>query len=168
MIRDVNLSRPLGKAKSGEMIYDRKNSHMVLTILPLLPEALGKLDLTSVKNGEIVTLTHDFGRVIGHNICVETSGDDIIVWAQRPGRRGLTRLVKNRQPEETSSLTIALKKDDSEGYFVVLTSYIGGRSGLEPWDQRATDDDKLFWANHALIYELTQIVPGTETNACSW
>lgn len=168
MIRSKQGLDLVGKLKSGELVYNRKNSHLPRAVLGLLSEALSQLDLTSIKNGEIVTLTHDFGRVIGHNICVETSGDDIIVWAQRPGRKGLTRLVKNRQPESTSKLTVALKKDDRENYLVVLTAYIGGRSGLEPWDQRATDDDKLFWDNHALIYELTQIVPGTETNACPW
>lgn len=166
MIRDSRGLLLIGNSKNGEPIYNRKSSHFPDFVLELLPEALSQLDLASVKNGEIVTLTHDFGRVIGQNICVVTNDDNKIVWAQRPGRKGLTRLVKNRQPEPTSNLTVALKKDNSENYYVALTAYIGGRSGLEPWDQRATDDDKLFWDSHALIYELTQIVPGTETNTC--
>jgi hypothetical protein len=154
------------RLKSGERVVDRYNSHLHESVVPLLPEALAKIN----SQGRIFLVEEvDFGRPIGETVCVVTGRDDQIVYAQRPKRFGLTRFVKNRGPEPTSSVVVILKTADGEaGAYVIVTAFLGHRPEPEPWDRNATANSRAFWASHALIWGCEPTIPGTETAECPW
>lgn len=159
----------IGKLASGEIVIDRKDSHVQThsAVLPLLTEVLSKIRSVGKKSfcKEI-----KFGRVIGETICVTTSDKDEIIFAQRPNRRGLTRFVKNRQPEATNSVAACfLKGDGMGGAYLLTTAFIGSRAPAEPWDIQWADETSIpFWNSHALIWGEEEIIVGTETDSCPW
>ena len=154
----------LGNLASGEPVYDRHNSHLHREVQELLPEIVA-----GVSGAErFMVHEHDFGRVVGYCNCVATSGSDKVVYAQRPKRAGLTRFVKNRQAEPATKAVVILKRDDYEPYYVLITAFVGGLAAKEPWDPRATDEDREFWETHALVWGSEEIIPGTETAVCPW
>lgn len=159
----------LGTLASGEPVIDRKDSHAAShdTVLPLLAEALSHVHASGrTEFCEEV----DFGRVVGETICVATESGDDIVYAQRPGRRGLTRFVKNRVPKPTASVTACFKRAvGGGGSLLLMTAFVGGRAPAEPWDQRwSTEESTLFWNTHALVWGKEETIPGTETTVCPW
>lgn len=154
----------LGTLASGQSVFDRHDSHLHGEIVNLLSEAFGKIFLT----GEQFSVQEvDLGRIVGETICVSTSVDDEIVFAKRPKRAGLTRFVKNRQPNPTSSVVVILKAMDEGGY-ILITTFAGSRSEPEPWDRNATEKSVEFWNTHALLWGKEEIIPGTETSVCPW
>jgi len=159
----------VGKLASGQIVIDRKDSHVQghSEVLPLLVEALAKIHAMDRKSfcEEI-----RFCRTIGETICINTTDADEIIYAQRPNRRGLTRFVKNRQPEATSSVVACFMKNDGMGgAYLLTTAFIGSRAPAEPWDKQwATEESATFWNTHALIFEKSEIVDGTETDKCPW
>jgi hypothetical protein len=91
-----------------------------------------------------------------------TTDEDSIVYAQRVGRDGLTRFVKNRAPEPCSLVMMVLKKAREADTYVLLTAFIGPRAEPEPWHPTATEASVVFWNNHALVWdEGEEVVPGT-------
>lgn len=154
----------LGTLASGEPVFDRPSSHLHSGVRELLPEIFAGV----LSSGRFMTHEHNFGRVVGQTTCVATSSSDNIVYAQRLKRAGLTRFVKNRQPELSDKAVVILKRDDYEDYYILMTAFIGKLSGPEPWDPRATDEDREFWSTHALIYGTEETIPGTETATCPW
>lgn len=157
----------LGRLASGELVVDRKDSHVAShpTVVPLLAEMFSRLHSDGRESffGEV-----NLGRVIGENIRVETTGADEIVFAQRPSRRGLTRFVKNRQPEPCSDVVVLLKRI-AGGAYVLITAFIGTRCPAEPWDsQWASEKSVPFWNTHALIWGHEAVIADTETKECPW
>jgi len=157
----------IGKLASGEVVIDQKESHVQnhSSVLPLLKETLLKIhSLNQISFCKEVNFDH----VIGETICVTTSESDEIIFAQRPNRHGLTRFVKNREPEATSSVVACFLKDESMGgAYLLTTAFIGSRAPAEPWDYEWADENSIpFWSSHALIWEQSEIVPGTETGDC--
>jgi len=136
-----------------------------------LPEALARIDARG--QGFLVEEV-DFGRSIGETVCVPTTDVDEIVYAQRAGRRGLTRFVKNRLPEPTAHITVVLKRDDRDpSIFVLITAFFGRKAEKEPWDTNIRTDEELvrakeFWWTRALVWKSEPTVPGTETTICPW
>lgn len=155
----------LGRLLSGEPVIDRHNSHIHRDVAILLSEALAKVD---AHGRRFLVEEVDFGRLVGETTCVETGALDHIVYAQRPRRQGLTRFVKNRTPEPCSKAVVILKNDDYEGYYVLITAFVGHRPEPEPWDRNATERSREFWSTHALVWGTEQVVPGTETIVCLW
>lgn len=152
---------------SGEVVVDRPNSHLAGhgTVLPFVGEALLQ---TRSGGRRFIAEEVDFGEAIGQTICVETREGDNIIFARRPNRAGLTRFVKNRQPESCATVVVCLKQA-REGGYVLLTAYIGRRTPAEPWDKEwATAESVPFWNTHALIWGHEQTIPGTETKVCPW
>ena len=101
-----------------------------------------------------------------------TRDKDEIVYAQRLNRNGLSRLVKNRKGEPTTTLLIGLKQaeDESDAY-LVATSFIGLPSKNEPWDTKTEEERKescAFWNKRAIIYGTEPLVRGTETTKYPW
>jgi hypothetical protein len=116
----------------------------------------------------------DFGRVLGETVCVATNDADEILFAQRAGRRGLTRFVTNRKPAPTAHVTVVLKQDDRDpSTYVLITAFFGRKAEKEPWDTNIRTDEefaraKNFWSTHALIWGSEPTRPGTETKVCPW
>jgi hypothetical protein len=160
----------LGTLASGEPVIDRKESHVAShkAVQPLLAETLSRVD---TRGRAEFCEEINFGRIMGETICVTTTSDgegDEIVYAKRPGRRGLTRFVKNRQPEPTGSVT-ACFKGTTGGAYLIMTAFIGSRAPAEPWDRRwATAESRTFWSSHALVWGKEETIPGTETTICPW
>lgn len=155
----------LGALASGEMVYDRPRSHLHAGVRRLLSEALATVDA----NGQgFLVVECDLGRIIGQTNRVTTYPGDTIVYAQRVGRRGLSRFVKNRHSEPSRSVTVVLKRDERDAYYVLLSAWIGTRAEPEPWDANATERSVTFWNSQALIWESEDVVPGTEQIWCPW
>jgi hypothetical protein len=154
----------IGKLESGQVVIDRPNSHIHAGVAELLPEALSRVFLA----GEQFSVQEvQFGRVVGVTTCVETSGSDIVVFAQRPRRFGLSRFVKNRQPEPCSNIVVILKAG-GYGEYILITAFVGQKAEPEPWDRNATDKSVAFWNSHALIWGSESVIPGSETPTCPW
>ena len=146
---------------SGEVVVDRLCSHLHPGVAPLLPKVLARIDS---KGGRLLLVEEvDFGRPIGESSCVPTGPEDEIVYARRRGRFGISRFVKNRQPEPCSAVTVVLKRDFVSGVYVILTAYIGYTAPPEPWDDDATEESAEFWSSRALVWGVEPVDPGTET-----
>lgn len=154
------------RLSSGEVVVDRFRSHLHPSVASLLPEALARVDSQS---RQFLVEEVDFCRLVGETICVPTGSGDEIVFALRHGRRGLTRFVKNREPEPCSSVVVILKRDDANSrVYILITTFVGRRPEPEPWDRNATERSVEFWSSHALIWGSESMVPGTETVECPW
>ncbi len=152
---------------SGQEVIDRDVSHIHANVsTALLAEALS---VVRVDDADRVKHTHDFGRTVGVSHCVQTQERDEIVFAQRVGRGGLSRFVKNREPVSTTMLTVSLKRVVA-GRYEIRTAYLGDPGHVEPWAASPDrfQDAVAFWEKHALCYGYEPIVPSTETNACPW
>lgn len=142
---------------------DRHNSHSHISE-SLLEEVLVKVE--SRGRGFLVE-TVDLGRLVGEQTRVKTGEDDEIIFAQRAGRFGLTRFVKNRKSVPTSAVTVILKKETSGNYFLV-TAWVGTQAQPEPWDRNATATSRDFWSRNALLWGSEPVIDGTETTQCPW
>lgn len=154
------------KTKDGLRVVDRYNSHLHESVEAILPEGLAQIEVSGRK---FIVQQIDFDRVVGQSVCVETSSQDEIIYAQRPKRWGLSRFVKNRKPEPCSSVVLILKTADGEANTMVLiTAFIGTLSEPEPWDRNATERSVEFWSNHALLWDSEPVIAGTETTRYPW
>lgn len=153
---------------SGEVVTDRYPSHLHEGVLERLAHVLGTIES---RGRTVIEHCHDVGQPIGTTICVATRPGDEIIFAQRVNRNGLTRFVKNHQPEPCASLVVILRLLPS-GVYEVRTSYIGQPATPEPWDTVPAAGREAeclqFWNTHALIWGLEPIIPGTETTECPW
>ena len=149
----------LGYTKDGKAVIDRPDSHFHWEsgmTQELFTEALGKID---TEERESFLEEVDFGREIGKNHCVEVGPEDEVVYAVRARRRGLTPLVKNREPISCSKMVVVLEKEaEKPNTYILKTAYIGEGTPREPWDSSIPSDKefeeaKAFWSNHALIYD---------------
>lgn len=154
------------KLKDGAIVKDRYNSHLHSNVLNVLTEAMGKI---IAAGREFIVEAVNFDRVIGDTSCVVTNSDDEIVFAQRPKRSGLTRFVKNRQPEPCTTAVVILKLvEKNPNVYILITAFIGETSEPEPWDKNATEKSFDFWNSHALVWREEEIISGTEINICPW
>ncbi len=152
------------KLRSSEQVVDRHRSHLHAGVAQYLSEVFGRID--SGKRSFFVS-TIDLGRVVGRNSCVQVGEDDEIVFAQREGRKGLSRFVQNREPEPCSVVTVILKKGDN-GEYILITAWVGLQAQPEPWDRNATEQSVAFWTKSALVFGSEPIVQGTLTTQCPW
>lgn len=162
---------------SGEEVRDRADSHVAThtSVHAVLAEALKKIHAS--ERGFIIEEIQ-MGRIIGETICVATGPGDQIIFGKRPNRWGLTRFVKNRKSEQSSSVVVILKKAEGNDFFTLITAFVGAMAPPEPWDQRtfsqkpdpkgAEKESKEFWSTHALVYGCEEILKGTETSKCPW
>lgn len=140
---------------SGELVVDRHQSHIHPGVVPLLLDALSRIESSG---RQFLVEEVDFGRPIGQTVCVRTGAEDQIVFAKRPRRFGHSRFVLNRTPEECSCVVVILKKaEDNESTYVLITAFIGHRAEPEPWDRNATEKSAVFWSSQALVFDTEPI-----------
>lgn len=151
--------RALGQLASGEYVFDRRRSHLHGSVAELLPEVFAAI---SSFDRELVVEEIDLGRTVGRRICVETGPGDEIVFARRHRRKGMTRFVLQREPEDCSRVVVVLKRDEYSDTYVCLSAYIGTHSEPEPWDTHATATSEAFWQTHALVWDEQLIDPDTD------
>jgi len=146
--------------KSGEIVFDRMNSHIHKEAIPYINQALQQINSL---NRTYITEMIDFKKDIGFDQCVKTNNDDEIIFAKRKGRANYTKYVKNRNPIICQSLTISLIKSEvNQNVYHILTAYIGKPNMDNKWlinKKIISENQKLlkqamqeFWKNHALIY----------------
>ncbi len=149
----------LGYTKDGKAVIDRPDSHFHWEggmTQELLTEALGKID---AEERESFLEEVDFGREIGKSHCVEVGPEDEVIYAVRARRRGLSPLVKNREPIPCSKMVVVLEKEaEKPNTYILKTAFIGEGTPREPWDSSIPTDEEFqraqaFWSNHALIYD---------------
>ena len=121
----------------------------------LIIEAIQKVTFGLENNERMITV--DMGRIIGKQACVETTANDKVVDAKRPGRKIASRIVCNREPVPTSKLTLGLSIKKEDGLLTVFTAYPGERAPMELTDykyKRLSLEEKaeirMFWDTHAL------------------
>jgi len=139
----------LGQLASGEYVFDRPRTHLHGQVGELLIEVFAKV---ASLDREFFVAEVDLGRIVGKKVCIETGPTDEIHFARRYGRKGLSRFVVGREPEQTSCVTVILKRDEYSDTYVCMSAYVGTRSEPEPWDRNATDQSEAFWQSHALVW----------------
>ena len=160
----ANIHKGQWQLGSGEQVFDRPDRHIHSGTQPFLAAALAYI---SSQGRGFIAEDVDFGIGIGETICVETRAGDDILFAQRVGRGGLSRFVRNRGSEPTSHVAVVLKRIP-EGSYELLSAYLGQLSQPEPWDKHATKESLEFWLKHALCWGHEETVPGIETKVCPW
>lgn len=114
-------------------------------------EAIGKLETYS---GPFAMSSIDMERTVGKDACVETSPEDKVTHLYRKGRQGTSPIATEKEPEDTSLLTVGICLDD-DGRHTMFTSFYGQLAPKEPWDESLTPEEKIkseqFWSAHALV-----------------
>lgn len=149
------------QTKDGWPVEDRTQSHNKLAP-DLLARVLARVE---VGGRPFQKTTVEMGEVVGESTCLKTSPKDIpsILFAQRPGRKGLTRFIQSDTPNPSSLVTVILKKMSEKEAYVLIASWIGGDAEVEPWDARATPKSRAFWRSHALRFGSEEIEDGSQT-----
>jgi hypothetical protein len=152
---------------SGEHVVDRPPpSHVHGPVKPLLTEALSRIQASGRDRFDEEV---GFGSVIGKSTCVATTSRDQIVYAVRGARHGHTRFVLNGSGEPCSTVFVVLEKATDGSHYVLITAWIGLRSPVEPWERNATDESRIFWDQHALLWgSEDDIDQSTCTAQCPW
>ena len=140
--------------KSGEEVFARPRYDFEEGIEARLSEILPTID--SLGRQEFWH-THDFEHVVGKDIVVEAPVENrrIFYW-KRPEKRFYSRMSYEKEPADTSFLTIILKKIDKQaGKYIILNAHYGAKRPPEPWDKRAVleaadgSESPAFWKTHA-------------------
>ncbi len=144
----------IGTLNDAQKVFNTPSSHVHDNpeLPALLSQALGKIDSAG---RDFFIESIDFGKDVGFSRCIETLDNDDIIYAQREGRQGFTRFVKNREPVPTSFVTVILKKIP-EGY-KLITAFVGPQAEREPWDKNIVDESERdrvehFWKSHAIVW----------------
>ena len=143
-------------------------------VLANIPEAIEKIvhELESEKNGSFIKKTVDLGKVIGKREAIELNGDEKIFYAQRIGRKTLTKFVSGVKAEDCSSITFIVSKV-ADNKFRLITAYVGYSAEKEPLDPSIKTEEefnraKKYWDNTAMIDGMQVIFPNTITTKCPW
>ncbi|HWZ65595.1 MAG TPA: hypothetical protein VNX65_02230 [Patescibacteria group bacterium] len=164
------MKHPIAEMPNGTLIYvDLVHSPAALHIAAQ-PRLVG-LVKEALKNSSLKTpmvyLEKDMGRDIGYDFVVEAAVSDSIFYAQLLRKNQYTRFVKNKKALPTSYLTIILQRDD-EGSYALHDTWIGRLSPPLPGATDETPGSKLYWDNHALIFDKQPLQSRTITRVCPY
>lgn len=148
----------------GAVVHDRYNSHNHVG-MSSLKKAFQKVKAPA--EGKLFATTVELDFHVGSSICVSTSDNDQIVFAQRPRHEGKTRFVLNRVPQSTNKVSFVLSRI-TKNEWLIKTAYYGSLHPPEPFDPEKTEESISFWSTHALIWGYTEVIAGTVTRKCPW
>lgn len=102
----------------------------------------------------------DMGRVVGRKTRVSTipqSPDEPMVFAFRTGREFPSRVAPDVTHGDETSSVVLIAKRLGNGYYKLVTSWVGNLAEKEPWDpgirgREHYDRCLKFWCRHALIH----------------
>ena len=146
--------RIIGQTANGHDAYviidnEHMQAHADVTE-ELIAEAVGKIKYEPT----FWMGTVDLERVIGKDTCVETTADDDVRMICRPGRNIESRMVFNREPEDTTLLTVGICTDEDDGLVTIFTAFPGVKAPKELNDPRLREEERVeaeaFWSTHAL------------------
>jgi hypothetical protein len=116
-------------------------------VLPLLPEAVSRIDIDPTRKDRYAA-TVDLSRVVGVSGVVKVSRRDQIVWGRRrPGSTWSSPFAPDRQPDPTPLVTIVFQGAQ------IVTAWIGDTAPREPEDPGADQESRAFWHQHAFAGE---------------
>ena len=151
------------------IVYNPNGSHTATHFAdtPQLKALVKEVIAATVTTGRPMWFETDMGRVVGVSSLVETDTTDDIAYAKRLNRDTYTRFTKNREPQPSSIVTIAIKPIDEETY-ELSSAWIGPVGYSFPDDPNAVPESREYWENHALVWGTQEVQPGTETKHCPW
>ena len=162
------------KISQNNFKYKEAHFHQHPEVINFLYEALRKIqpELAQAPENSYITKTVDLERNLGKTHCVNLNGNEKIYYAQRTGRKTLTKFVEGVEAPDCSCVTIILYKTAPNKY-KILTGYVGFESTKEPLDPSIKSAEefniaKQFWENHALIASSQKIYKNTITTTCPW
>ena len=140
--------------KNEIAVRDRYNSHLHCD-LETVAEALSNIEVS----GDFGIYQYTSQRT-GPCYCVEVTDEDQVFYQTRPRRKGPSKMVLNREPEQVNTLVLVLMR--AEDIYVLITAYWGTKGEPEPWDELAFRKDPRgyevakaasedWWKNRALI-----------------
>lgn len=133
-------------------------------LLGLAAEALRNTALEE----SVVNLEHDMERVIGYDFVVKTTGTDTIFYVQLVQDKIYTRFTKNGKPLSTSFVSIVLQRSQKGDSYNMHDVWIGRLTPPRPGSAEETAQSKLYWEDHAYIFENQPIQPRTLTKTCPY
>jgi len=157
-------------------VFSYKTTHLQQhkDVLEHLHRALERVisEIRIVPVGETIKKTVNLHKIIGQSHCVALNGDEEVFYAQRKGRRTLSKFVRGREAEDCSCITFAISKTTTSRY-KILTAYIGYISEKEPLDPSISNEQEFnrckdFWNNHALVEGSQNIFIDSITYECPW
>lgn len=135
-------------------------------VADLLPQALATIEGLGRQyiREEVI-----FPEVIGKDCCVDTTRHDLIVYARRIGKSGLSRFVKDREPEDTNCLSLILKKGDEFRTYVLIKAFFGKMRPTEVWEAPFVfRDSRRFWMSHAYVWGSEEVEQDSISLLCPW
>lgn len=150
MWRQLDGKRNVWKVKD-KIVLDNNGHAINHCGYKLLQAVLEKIDLDSIEPKGEKEGTVFFEDPVGYEECVQTSESDQIVYLQRNNRANVSRFVLNRLPEPCNSVFFVIGRIADTNKYVFRTAFVGTKSGREPWDKNANQEDMEFWKCHALV-----------------
>ncbi|HYG83527.1 MAG TPA: hypothetical protein VD907_01475 [Verrucomicrobiae bacterium] len=149
----------IGRLATGHHVIE-KGSHIHQGTERYLQVALKHLGMPDKTPERFVKQTIDFGEVIGMATCVPVTSSDVVFFARRPGRQGLSKFSFGATCRKTTLLTVVVKRVYGTDYYRLLTAYFGEAAPVEPFSpiaqksSAAREESLAFWNTHALVPEL--------------
>ena len=150
-------------SKNGIEVFVHPTSHIHNEAI--LEETIANIELPT--DSGFIRTTIDLGHVIGYDHQVKRREDAKVVMIQRGNRAGLTPIVINQLPEETSLVTfvacVDTDPDEFQGKWCVITCFEGEQGMPEPWDRKCENNPELkakcqkHWEENALTGTETEI-----------
>ncbi len=164
------IKHPIATTKNGVAVYvdlikspASANISWQPHIATLAKELLQAIDITADRS----TIEFNVGRTVGNCSIVETTAKDHILYAKRVNHDTYCRFVRRRAPEQTSYVTLVLKRD-SDGEYELYDAWLGHNAPAIPGTEDETKQSKAYWENHALVVEGQPIQNRTLTTVCPY
>ena len=165
------MSHPIGYTKNKHPVYvDLFKSPAARQIarephlLTLAAELLGHTNL----HNALIRLEQDMGRDVGYDFVVKTSEIDTIFYVQLTNDTVYTRFIKNGKPLVTRSVSIVLRWDQDNRSYTIDDIWIGQQRPPRPGSPDETSESKVYWKDHAFIFENQSLQSRTLTKSCPY
>jgi hypothetical protein len=161
----------VGRVRNGAAVYvdlvhseAAKSISMQPYLLGLAREAIGRTTL----KGDGSTLVRDMGRSIGYNFVVPTNDASKVFYAKALRDDVYMRFVKEGKPLSTQFLTLSLKRHETDDDYDLLGVWAGKVGPPRPGSADETVESKIFWANHAYVFDKQSLQSHTITKTCPY
>lgn len=146
-VRQSKIREGLNEAFSIRKVHPQPNGYNLVigkflrTVDDATPYLLEHVPLVTLsENKKEFIIERKYDHIIGKTLA-----------AKRFKRRGYSRFVEGRQPENSNAFTIVINYNEHHGFYEVSAAFFGPPTLPEPWDRRAKQESLVFWRQHALI-----------------
>lgn len=149
----------VGALKNGELVIDRRESHIHPELQEdsqLLRQALTMISVPkeSLKSTENITFEVVFPEVVGKTDCIRCLHGDRYAWAVPLDRTNYRRYILNRTSQDCNRVVVTLAWVDELTVYELRSAYIGfspayylSDSALSVYNRK-----RAFWRKHALVF----------------